>query len=156
MSRRTRNLRRVYDLGAKRRIQTRTFAYGNRRSRIFRRKRRKIDYKSDNYVNPDSIPEHVKAAFVALEDKRFYSHQGYDVKGIIRAVATNIKAGGTVEGASTITQQLVKNTHLSSEKTLSRKLNEIAIAMKIEKNTPKTRFWRCICPSFTSAAALTA
>lgn len=108
VSRRTRNLRRVYDLGAKRRIQTRTFAYGNRRSRIFRRKRRKIDYKSDNYVNPDSIPEHVKAAFVALEDKRFYSHQGYDVKGIIRAVATNIKAGGTVEGASTITQQLVK------------------------------------------------
>ena len=99
----------------------------------------KIDYKSDNYVNPDSIPEHVKAAFVALEDKRFYSHQGYDVKGIIRAVATNIKAGGTVEGASTITQQLVKNTHLSSEKTLSRKLNEIAIAMKIEKKYTKNQ-----------------
>lgn len=99
----------------------------------------KIDYTADNYVNPDDVTDTVKAAFVALEDKRFYSHNGYDLKGIIRAVGVNIKAGKTVEGASTITQQLVKNTHLSSEKTLSRKLNEIAIAMKIEQKYTKNQ-----------------
>lgn len=97
----------------------------------------KIEYTADNYVDPDTVTDTVKAAFVALEDKRFYSHHGYDPKGIIRAVGVNIKAGKTVEGASTITQQLVKNTHLSAEKTFSRKLNEIAIAMKIEKKYTK-------------------
>ena len=97
----------------------------------------KLPYAADNYVDPSSVPEHVKAAFVALEDKRFYSHKGYDPKGIIRAVLRNIKAGKAVEGASTITQQLVKNTHLSAERTLSRKLKEIAIAMKIEENYSK-------------------
>lgn len=97
----------------------------------------KIDYIDDNYVKPNEIPDNVKAAFVALEDKRFYSHKGYDLRGMARAVLTNIKAGKAVEGASTITQQLVKNTHLSSEKTLSRKLKEIAIAVKIEENFSK-------------------
>lgn len=96
-----------------------------------------IPYAADGYVDPDSVPQTVKNAFVALEDRRFYSHKGYDVKGILRAVATNLKAGKTVEGASTITQQLVKNTHLSSERTLKRKLKEIAIAMKIEENYTK-------------------
>lgn len=101
-------------------------AYGN-----------EIPYTADGYVDPDSVPQSVKNAFVALEDRRFYSHKGYDARGIVRAVIANIKAGKTVEGASTITQQLVKNTHLSSERTLERKLKEIAIAMKIEQNYTK-------------------
>lgn len=97
----------------------------------------KIDYISDSYVRPEEIPENVKHAFIALEDRRFYKHKGYDAKAIGRALITNLKAGKAVEGGSTITQQLVKNTHLSSEKTLERKLNEIAIAMKIEENFDK-------------------
>lgn len=96
-----------------------------------------IPYVADGYVDPDSLPAHVKNAFVALEDRRFYSHKGYDVRGILRALAANLKAGKTVEGASTITQQLVKNTHLSSERTLKRKLKEIAIATKIEEKYTK-------------------
>lgn len=97
----------------------------------------KIDYISDSYVRPEEIPENVKQAFIALEDRRFYKHKGYDAKAIGRALITNLKARKAVEGGSTITQQLVKNTHLSSEKTLERKLNEIAIAMKIEENFDK-------------------
>lgn len=96
-----------------------------------------MGYATDDYVAPGSLPEHVGAAFVALEDRRFYSHHGYDPRGILRAVFNNIRAGRTVEGGSTITQQLVKNTHLSSERTLSRKLKEIALAMKIEKEFSK-------------------
>ena len=79
----------------------------------------KLDYISDNYISPDNIPTNLKNAFVALEDKRFYSHSGYDPYRIVGAVARNIKSGGAVEGASTITQQLVKNTHLTFEKTIT-------------------------------------
>lgn len=116
----------------------------------------KIDYISDSYVRPEEIPENVKHAFIALEDRRFYKHKGYDAKAIGRALITNLKAGKAVEGGSTITQQLVKNTHLSSEKTLERKLNEIAIAMKSRKTSTRTKSLPCICPSSTSAAAHTA
>ena len=96
-----------------------------------------MEYAADDYIAPSDIPEVVKGAFVALEDRRFYSHKGYDVKAMLRALVRNVTSGGMVEGASTITQQLVKNTHLSSERTLKRKLNEIAIAMKIEENYSK-------------------
>ena len=96
-----------------------------------------LAYAADNFIEPGSLPRRVTDAFVALEDKRFYSHKGYDPKGMLRAVIKNIGAGRTVEGASTITQQLVKNTHLSAERTLERKLKEIAIAAKIEQNYSK-------------------
>ena len=79
------------------------------------------------------LPDVVKDAFVALEDRRFYSHHGYDVRAMGRAALTNLKRGGVVEGGSTITQQLVKNTHLDPSRTLRRKLDEIAIARKIER-----------------------
>ena len=92
-----------------------------------------IEYFTETYVSPSSLPDHVKHAFVALEDRRFYSHKGYDPRAIARAVVRNIAAGRTVEGGSTITQQLVKNTHLGSERTLSRKLREIALAKKTEE-----------------------
>lgn len=97
----------------------------------------KMDYISDNYISPDDIPTNLKNAFVALEDKRFYSHSGYDPYRIVGAVVRNIKSGGAVEGASTITQQLVKNTHLTFEKTITRKLKEIALASKIEEKYSK-------------------
>ena len=93
----------------------------------------KMDYQSDNYLNPDEIPANLKNAFVALEDKRFYDHNGYDTYRIAGAFAKNITKGGVVEGASTITQQLIKNTHLTFEKTMSRKVKEIALATKLEE-----------------------
>ncbi len=92
-----------------------------------------IEYKSDNYIKPDEIPDNLKYAFIALEDKRFYDHNGYDTYRIAGAIAKNITKGGAVEGASTITQQLVKNTHLTFEKTMSRKLKEIALSTKLEQ-----------------------
>lgn len=92
-----------------------------------------LPYAADNYVKPGSLPRHVTDAFVAQEDRRFYSHKGYDLRAMARAALRNLKAGRTVEGASTITQQLVKNTHLSAERTLSRKMKEIALATKIEE-----------------------
>lgn len=97
-------------------------AYGNR-----------IETADTRYVTADEIPDKVAAAFVALEDRRFYKHKGYDVRAIGRALVTNLKNRAVVEGGSTITQQLVKNTHLDAGRTLERKVNEIAIARKIEK-----------------------
>ncbi len=97
----------------------------------------KIDYYDDTYIQPSSIPENLKNAFIALEDKRFYSHNGYDVIRMFGAFINNLKSGTIKEGASTITQQLVKNTHLSHERTLERKLKELAIAIKLEKEYEK-------------------
>ncbi len=71
--------------------------------------------------------------WVAIEDERFYNHYGIDVVGIMRAMVTNVKAGRIVQGASTLTQQLVKNAFLSSEKTLKRKIIEAMMAFQIEK-----------------------
>lgn len=96
-----------------------------------------LSYISDDYLAPDAIPKQLADAFVALEDKRFYSHKGYDLHRMVGAMWNNVKAMSLREGASTITQQLVKNTHLSHERTLSRKLKEIAIAVKLEKEYSK-------------------
>ena len=68
-----------------------------------------------------TLPDHVRQAFVAAEDARFYSHHGIDVKRIGGAILKNIKSRGYAQGASTISQQLIKLTHLSSEKTIARK-----------------------------------
>lgn len=62
---------------------------------------------------------------------------------MIRALLKNIKAGAFRQGASTISQQLVKNTQLSSEKTLTRKLKEIRLTRQLEKDTPKPKYWKC-------------
>ncbi|MDE6059963.1 MAG: transglycosylase domain-containing protein, partial [Clostridia bacterium] len=90
-----------------------------------------------DFVEPNEINDNLKNAFVALEDKRFYKHNGYDVVRMAGAMVKNIKAGRIREGASTITQQLVKNTHLTQERTLSRKLKELAIAIQLEKEYSK-------------------
>lgn len=85
----------------------------------------------------EEIPRHTINAFIAIEDKRFYSHKGVDYKGLARAVFNNIKSFSFKEGGSTITQQLIKNTHLSNEKTLKRKLSEIRLALEFEKKYSK-------------------
>lgn len=81
----------------------------------------------------DDLPEYVSQAFVAAEDQRFYSHHGVDVKRILGATLNNIRSGSLLEGASTITQQLIKLTHLSSEKTFSRKIQEARLAIQAER-----------------------
>lgn len=83
------------------------------------------------------VPEHVRDAFVSTEDKRFYKHGGFDVLRIGRAFLNNVKAGGFKEGASTISQQLIKNTHLSQEKTVKRKLQEWKLTRQLEKQYDK-------------------
>jgi penicillin-binding protein 1A len=72
------------------------------------------------------------AAFVAIEDRRFYSHWGIDPRGIARAMVANIRAGGVREGGSTITQQLAKTSFLSSDRSFSRKAQEVIIAFWLE------------------------
>lgn len=76
-------------------------------------------------------------AFVSVEDKRFFSHNGFDVKRIVKAVYNNAKTRSFKEGASTISQQLIKNTHLSQEKTLKRKLREWKLTRALEKRYSK-------------------
>ena len=73
------------------------------------------------YVELREIPEYLQNAFIAIEDERFRDHNGIDVKGIARAMVKNVKSFSFREGASTITQQLIKNTLLKSEKKLERK-----------------------------------
>lgn len=85
----------------------------------------------------ESVPLSVKNAFVAIEDKRFYKHGGIDFKRVISATLKNMKSGSFKEGASTITQQLIKNTHLTGEKTIKRKLQEMRLSRQVEKKYGK-------------------
>lgn len=89
------------------------------------------------FVDIDSLTDHTKNAFIAVEDKRFYKHGGIDYRRIASAALANVKAGKFREGASTITQQLIKNTHLSNEKTIKRKLNEMRLARALERVSDK-------------------
>ncbi len=83
------------------------------------------------------IPDHVKKAFVAIEDERFYRHHGIDLIGIARALLYDIKAGRIVQGGSTITQQLAKLLFLKPERNISRKIKEAALSIQIEKRYTK-------------------
>ncbi len=83
------------------------------------------------------LPEYIPAAFVSIEDKTFYQHNGLNVGRIIKAGVNNILSGYAKEGASTITQQLIKNIYLNKEKTLSRKIQEAYLALKLEKKYSK-------------------
>jgi len=78
------------------------------------------------------VPRHMTQAVVAVEDARFFEHPGLDVIGILRAGWTNLRRGGKIEGASTITQQLARSLFLSSERTYGRKFKELILAYKIE------------------------
>ncbi len=88
-------------------------------------------------LSQDEIPQQLKQALIAVEDRNFYQHYGIDPKGIIRAMWINIKAGATVQGGSTLTQQLVKNFFLSRERTLIRKINEAIMSLLLEYHYSK-------------------
>ncbi|MEH7235609.1 PBP1A family penicillin-binding protein [Bacillus sp. JJ1562] len=88
-------------------------------------------------VMVEDLPDHVKNAVIAIEDERFYSHNGFDIKGIMRAFFNNLFAGRITGGGSTITQQLTKNALLSPEQTYKRKIEELFLALEIEKHYSK-------------------
>jgi 1A family penicillin-binding protein len=89
------------------------------------------------WVSIDHIPVFLQKAVVAIEDARFYQHNGIDFRGIARALVKDVLKGKMVEGGSTITQQLVKNRFLSGEKTFDRKLKEAELAMEYERKYTK-------------------
>jgi len=93
-----------------------------------------IKYKGENrfYVKYKDIPPRVIETLIATEDTSFFEHEGINFNAILRALIKDIKAGKKVEGASTITQQLVRNIYLNRKKTIQRKLKEIVIALKVE------------------------
>lgn len=89
------------------------------------------------YVNLDEIPLHMQHAVVAIEDERFYEHGGIDMRGIFRALVENIKTKSFLQGASTITQQLIKNEVLTNEKSIVRKVKEQFLALNLEDTLEK-------------------
>jgi 1A family penicillin-binding protein len=101
----------------------------------------------ENRVNIgfEEIPESFKAAIIAVEDKDFYSHHGVDVRGILRALILNVKAGKITAGGSTITQQTAKTIFLSNERTLIRKLKELFYAFELERSYSKDEILTLYC-----------
>lgn len=93
--------------------------------------------KSKNNIPVDQIPEITKKAIISIEDKNFYKHNGFSLEGLARAILANIEEERFAQGGSTITQQLVKNTLLSPEKSLLRKYQEIVLALEIERRFSK-------------------
>lgn len=93
--------------------------------------------KKRTLIKFEDIPEDIRWATIAIEDKKFYGHGGFDIKGIIRAVLVNLSRGGKAQGGSTITQQLIKNSVLSSEKTYTRKIKELILAWRLESQMSK-------------------
>lgn len=83
------------------------------------------------------IPDNLKKALIATEDKNFYRHHGYDLTGLVRSTVQNVLAGHVVQGASTLTQQLARVLFLNNERTFDRKLKELFIAARIEKTISK-------------------
>ncbi|WP_374027811.1 penicillin-binding protein 1A [Bdellovibrio bacteriovorus] len=96
---------------------------------FFRERRTLVPY--------DKIPKNLINAFLAAEDDQFFSHKGINPQAIFRAALANLRAGRSVQGGSTITQQVAKTLLLSSEKTLTRKLRDILLAIEMEKNLSK-------------------
>ena len=95
--------------------------------------------KHNDSIPLDEFPDHLIKATLATEDRRFYEHFGIDIPGLFRAVATNARAGGVVQGGSSITQQLAKNLYLSPSRNPLRKLRELIIARRLEGELTKQR-----------------
>jgi penicillin-binding protein 1A len=102
---------------------------GKKIGEFFRERRTLVPY--------NKIPKNVVNAFLAAEDDQFFVHRGINLQAIFRAALANIRAGRSVQGGSTITQQVAKTLLLSSEKTLTRKLRDIFLALEMEKNLSK-------------------
>ena len=92
-----------------------------------------------HYVLLKDIPRALRQAIIAVEDNRFYSHKGFDIEGIARAAIVNVEAGQIEEGASTITQQTVKNLFLTNDQTFTRKAEELIMSMNMEKDFDKEK-----------------
>ena len=103
---------------------------GNRLAYIFKKRHRL-------YATYNEIPVYIIEGLIATEDTKFFEHKGVNPDAILRAVLKDIKAGHMVEGGSTITQQLIKNTMLSNKKKLARKLKEVILALKLENKLTK-------------------
>ncbi len=91
----------------------------------------------ENYTLYENVPEIYFQALVAVEDRRFYTHNGFDIIGSGRAIYNDIKAGKYLEGGSTISQQLAKNIYFPFDYTLKRKIAEVFMALKIEREYEK-------------------
>ena len=104
---------------------------------LFLKRAVKSRIRKEGYVTIDNIPPDLQHAIIAVEDNRFYEHHGFDPEGIARASLVNLQYGQIEEGASTITQQLVKNLFLSQEQTFDRKAEELLLALDMEANYTK-------------------
>ena len=90
-----------------------------------------------DYVSVSDVPEGIKDAVLSVEDSRFYSHIGIDPKRLAKAVLVNLRSNSAREGASTITQQVIKHSLLTSEKTMERKIQEAYLSLKLENKYSK-------------------
>ena len=104
---------------------------------VYDSNKNKIKPSKTEYINLSKLSKHTQNAFICAEDKRFYKHHGLDYIRIGGAIISNLKSNSFSQGASTISQQLVKNTQLSNEKTINRKLKEIKLTKELEKKYSK-------------------
>ncbi len=104
---------------------------GERFAEVFEENQRRL------WVPLADIPDHVRNAFIAAEDKRFYQHQGIDERGLIRAFIGNLAQSGRPQGGSTITQQIVKNLLVGEDRTYERKIREMIVAARLESTLSK-------------------
>ena len=131
----------VFNLDLTRLHTLRNFTYQDN-SIVFDRNGQKIGEFFEKYhvfASYDELPQHFIDALISIEDRNFYEHHGIDPMAILRAVYVRIKTGQAKQGASTLTQQLVRNTILSNEKSLDRKVLEIAWALETEKHISKKK-----------------
>lgn len=96
-------------------------------------------YQNRETTSLDNVPEHLIKATIAIEDQRFFDHDGVDVRSVMRALVANVKEGSVVEGGSTISQQLIKNIFLNNERTMDRKLREAILAYQLEHRYTKNK-----------------
>jgi penicillin-binding protein 1A len=104
---------------------------GERFAEMFEENQRRI------WLPLAEIPDYVRSAFIAAEDRRFYQHKGVDERGLIRAFVSNLAQSGQLEGGSTITQQLVKNLLVGDDRTYERKIREMIVAARVESTLSK-------------------
>lgn len=95
-------------------------------------------------VPVEEMPDYVIKSVLATEDRRFFDHWGIDLQGLTRAILQNLQAKSVVQGGSTLTQQLAKNLFLTNERTITRKIKEAYLALWLEANFSKKRFYNFI------------
>ena len=96
-----------------------------------------FEYNNNNYVELKNISQHVLNSIISIEDKNFYKHKGFDCLRIIKAMLINLKSGKIKQGASTISQQYIKNLYLTFDKTWERKIEEAFLTIELESHYTK-------------------